>query len=136
MTARIKFFEANYLEAAQLMAELRNYLSYQLTTDVEQNDHNQRLEINFQAMLTSCRLAECMSWLLTQRALNEGDLKRAEATQDDWRLSSHLLLQEDGWHAYGFLPHGLKSLIYRSKNLFARIERLDEQVALRLQTAI
>lgn len=78
-----------------------------------------------ESMRLTTRLMQIASWLLLQRAVNEGELSRAEAVAEKRRI--HLSQQNvvSAKHALSALPPSLRELISSSLRLQARIIHLD-----------
>jgi regulator of CtrA degradation len=78
-----------------------------------------------ESMRLTTRLMQIASWLLLQRAVNEGELSRAEAAAEKRRIH---LSEQDAVSAKGTLaslPERLRELISTSLRLQARILHLD-----------
>lgn len=78
-----------------------------------------------ESMRLTTRLMQIASWLLLQRAVNEGELTRAEAASEKRkiRLSEQELMSSR--EIVAGLPERLRELISTSLRLQARIIRLD-----------
>jgi regulator of CtrA degradation len=78
-----------------------------------------------ESMRLTTRLMQIASWLLLQRAVNEGELSRAEAADEKRRI--HLSQQDavSARDALASLPERLRELISASLRLQARIIHLD-----------
>jgi len=79
-------------------------------------------------MRLTARLTQAMAWLMTQRAVHEGEISRREAADPKWRLSGQAVCREVAECNLVRLPRGLRSLLERSFDLYRRIERLDALV--------
>jgi regulator of CtrA degradation len=79
-------------------------------------------------MRLTTRLMQVASWLLLQRAVNEGELTRAEASAEKRRI--YLSRQQAAASAdvMDELPPRLRELVELSLRLQARILNLDEQI--------
>ena len=78
-----------------------------------------------ESMRLTTRLMQIASWLLLQRAVNEGELSRAEASSEKRRI--HLSRQDAVSNAelLSGLPKRLCELVERSLRVQARIRHLD-----------
>ena len=78
-----------------------------------------------ESMRLTTRLMQIASWLLLQRAVNEGELTRAEASSEKRRI--HLSRQDAVSNAelLSELPKRLRELVERSLRVQARIRHLD-----------
>jgi regulator of CtrA degradation len=66
------------------------------------------------------------SWLLVQRAVREGDMPVAEATQERYRLRvEEPPTESDETHE---LPAGIRALLDRSERLHERVLHMDRRM--------
>jgi regulator of CtrA degradation len=79
-------------------------------------------------MRLTTRLMQLTSWLLLQRAVNEGELSREDAEREHRRV---VIAPQDSNTApeiYDQLPGKLRQLVDRSQSLHARILRIDQDM--------
>ncbi len=81
-----------------------------------------------ESMKLTTRLMQMASWLLLQRAVNEGEMSDKQAAEEKSKV--RLEHPEDYERSTGFdeLPEGLQDLIERSIRLQARVRHLDRQL--------
>jgi len=81
-----------------------------------------------ESMKLTTRLMQMASWLLLQRAVNEGEMSNDQASEEKNKV--RLEHPEDHERSTGFdeLPEGLQDLIERSLRLQARVRHLDRQL--------
>jgi regulator of CtrA degradation len=81
-----------------------------------------------ESMKLTTRLMQIASWLLLQRAVNEGEMSSDQAAEEKRKV--RLEHPEDKERATGYdeLPEGLRDLIERSLRLQARVRHLDRQL--------
>jgi regulator of CtrA degradation len=79
-----------------------------------------------ESMRVTTRLMQAASWLLVQRAVRDGDMERADAQHDRYRLGSREICLGSSAEDTGQLPAQLKDLLGRSDNLYRRIARLED----------
>ncbi len=81
-----------------------------------------------ESMKLTTRLMQMASWLLLQRAVNEGEMSMKQAAEEKSKV--RLEHPEDHERSTGFdeLPEGLTDLIERSLRLQARVRHLDRQL--------
>jgi regulator of CtrA degradation len=72
------------------------------------------------------RLMHVIAWLLTQRAVESGELSLDEARTEDRRLGE---APASDPQVIARLPDGATLLVRASQDLFARVRRLDESSA-------
>jgi regulator of CtrA degradation len=81
-----------------------------------------------ESMRLTTRLMQLTSWLLLQRAVNEGELSREEAEREHRRVVIAPPESRTDDAIFGALPESLRSLIQRSNSLHARIQRFDRDL--------
>jgi regulator of CtrA degradation len=122
MLAR-RLTDSLYVEAMLLADEARAYFdaSYQ-------GDGREALE-PFDRVLFSCeslkvttRLMHIIAWLLTQRAVDAGELSRDQVREPSRRLGPAVASDDAGLNR---LPEAARKLIATSVDLYRRVERLD-----------
>jgi len=122
------YFRNTYDETMDLMVEARNYLSYSEAAERRCADAIAGLRMSCEAMRVTSRLAQVMAWLMTQRAVQEGEISSEEAMAEANRLSGTEVCLDESFSRDMALPGGLRSLLDRSLRLYTRIARLEEQM--------
>ena len=79
-----------------------------------------------ESMRVTTRLMQAASWLLVQRAVRDGDMDRADALNERYRLGSREICLGVCAEDVAPLPEELKKLLERSDSLYRRIARLDD----------
>jgi len=118
-----------YDEALALTVEARNYMAYREPAERRHLTANARLKMNREAFRLTSRLADIMAWLMSQRAVECGEVE----PDRDWL--ERFKLDPDGigaGHDGANLPPAMQDLLERSESLFHRVRRLDEQVRRRM----
>jgi regulator of CtrA degradation len=77
-------------------------------------------------MRVTTRLMQAASWLLIQRAVQEGDMTAEDAAQDRYRLGGREICLGKREEGIGDMPAKLIDLLERSESLYKRIARLDD----------
>ena len=118
-----KLIDGLYVEAMVLADEARSYFDTLGRNDRLRLDPLDRVGFSCESLKVTTRLMHVIAWLLTQRAVEAGELTRAQARRPARRLgeapeSDHDLLPR--------LPESARSLIESSRELYARVARLDE----------
>jgi regulator of CtrA degradation len=116
-----------YKETLDLMVEARNYLAYQGGRERPQMDELDRLKMSCEAFRVTSRLTQVMAWLMGQRAVQTGEISLADALERFPVEGDEVCLDDSGREDQA-LPHGLRSLLDRSHQLYRRVSRLDEMV--------
>ena len=125
LEARItpRLIDALYTEAMLLADEARGYF------DEAGRDERQTLEpfarVGFacESLKVTTRIMHIVAWLLTQRAVETGEIKATAGRRPERRLghasdSDPLVVDQ--------LPAAARRLVMASSDLYARIHRLDE----------
>lgn len=118
-----KLVDSLYVEAMVLADEARSYFDREGRDDRMKLDPIVRVGFSCESLKVTTRLMHVIAWLLTQRAVEAGELSAARARVPARRLgdapeSDPLLL--------GRLPESALSLVRASEELHARVKRLEE----------
>lgn len=112
-----------YVEAMLLADEARAYF------DASYQDDGREFLEPFDRVLFSCeslkvttRLMHIIAWLLTQRAVDAGELSRDQVREPSRRLGPAIISDDAGLDR---LPDAARKLIVTSMELYRRVERLD-----------
>lgn len=122
------FFRRTYDETMNLMVEARNYVAYVERRERQRADAMAGLRMSCEAMRVTSRLTQVMAWLMTQRAVHEGEITEDEALAEPNRLSGSEVCLDESYANDEALPGGLRSLMSRSFHLYVRVARLEEQI--------
>jgi regulator of CtrA degradation len=79
-----------------------------------------------ESMRVTTRLMQAASWLLIQRAVQEGDMTVAEASSERYRLGAREICMGRREEGMSDLPRKLLDLLERSESLYRRVARLDD----------
>jgi regulator of CtrA degradation len=121
-----KLIGALYTEAMLLADEARSYFDNVGRDDRDSLDPFARVGFSCESLKVTTRLMHIIAWLLTQRAVESGELSRAQAGTPIRRLGEE---PESDEAILPRLPDQARVLIDASRDLFARIRRLDERSA-------
>lgn len=121
-------FKALFKEGMTLVEEAASYLD---GAGRDESRHLRRavaMAYAAESMRLTTRLMQLASWLLLQRAVNEGDMTLAQAASEKHKV--RLARQELACAADIFdeLPQRLRALIAKSMRLQARIIHLDQSL--------
>jgi regulator of CtrA degradation len=108
-----------YVEAMLLADEARAYFDMGLQADLDPFD---RVLFSCESLKVTTRLMHVIAWLLTQRAVDAGELAPDHARAPSRRLGPPVVSDEAGIVR---LPDSAQALIASSIELFRRVERLD-----------
>jgi len=109
-----------------LVEECARYLDGRGRTESRELSRKAALVYAGESMRVTTRLMQAASWLLIQRAVQEGDMSSEDAASDRYRLGARescMGRREDGVDS---LPQKLIELLDRSESLYRRIARLDD----------
>jgi regulator of CtrA degradation len=126
METATRFFGKTYDETMSLLVASRDYLANAQPADAVGLAPIDRLRVNCEAMRLTSRLTQIMAWLLAQRAVYEGEMSRATAASDEFRLAADAVCMSEADTALGVLPDRLRELLDESRRLYVRVARLDE----------
>jgi regulator of CtrA degradation len=117
-------FGALFREGMTLVEAAAAYLDGPGREEAKQLSRSAALAYATESMRLTTRLMQIASWLLLQRAVNEGELSREQASKEKTKvkLSSYDLPHEETLAA---LPFRLRALIDQSRFLHERVIRLD-----------
>lgn len=122
------FFSRTYDEALRLVFEAREYFMGPGKMAVRQLSTKGSFCYATESLRITTRLTESMSWLMFQRAVQEGEITQEEVQADRCHLQyQNTCLPDEQTEDLAELPPGLLSLLERSKALYLRINRLDQQ---------
>jgi regulator of CtrA degradation len=76
-------------------------------------------------MRLTTRLMQIASWLLLQRAVNEGEISRENARTEKEKVQFSATPSERGGPGYDHLPVKLRDFIDQGDRLFDRVTQLD-----------
>jgi regulator of CtrA degradation len=112
--------------ALTLLVEARDYVASLGPADRTGLAPAEQLRLCCETLRLTARLTGIMAWLLGQRAVQAGEISRAQALGGRDALARIGICME-GAEAYGDgLPERMVSLLDRSHRLYLRIARLDE----------
>jgi regulator of CtrA degradation len=118
-----KLIDSLYLEAMVLADEARAYFDRQGREERGELDPLVRVGFSCESLKVTTRLMHIIAWLLTQKAVEAGEMTPSQARTPSRRLGEaaesdpDLLLK---------LPPAALHLVQASRDLFARVQRLDQ----------
>lgn len=118
-------FMALFREGMALVEETAAYLDGQGRVEAKALERMASLAYASESMRLTTRLMQMTSWLLLQRAVNEGELSRSEAEREHQRVKLAPQGQANSSDMIDVLPEGFQALVERSLRLQERIHRLD-----------
>jgi regulator of CtrA degradation len=117
-----RLVDSLYTEAMLLADEARAYFDRHGREDRESLDPLLRVGFSCESLKVTTRLMHVVAWLLTQRAVEAGEISRAHARKPARRLGD---APESDSALLARLPAAAQSLIEASRDLYARVQRID-----------
>jgi len=117
-----RLIDALYIEAMLLADEARSYFDEVGRTEREMLDPLVRVGFSCESLKVTTRLMHVIAWLLTQRAVDAGELRDRDALDPSRRLGEAPMFDAD---LVGALPLRARSLIAASADLHRRVGLLD-----------
>ena len=118
-----------FREGMTLVEETASYLDGAGRRESQRLSRQAALTYATESMRLTTRLMQLASWLLLQRAVNEGDLSVEQASHERSKVKLGGLSTAVGGPTWEELPPQLKLLIDRSVRLQERVVRLDGALA-------
>ena len=118
-------FKALFADGMKMVEEAAAYLDGPGRDESKKLDRSRSLAYATESMRLTTRLMQLASWLLLQRAVNEGEMSQAQAATEKHKV--RVFRQEIACTPEIFerLPERLRALCERSLRLQARILHLD-----------
>jgi regulator of CtrA degradation len=126
--ARSELFERTFREGMGLVEETAAYLDGPGRAASKRLGRNAALAYAGESMRLTTHLMQVASWLLVQRALRDGNMTLAEATDVKYRFSGRDRSESADFLAPDELPVDLRGLMGRADGLYDRVKRLDEKM--------
>jgi regulator of CtrA degradation len=117
-----KLIDSLYVEAMVLADEARAYFDLHGRNDRLDLDPIVRVGFSCESLKVTTRLMHVIAWLLTQRAVEAGELTAGQASEPDRRIGA---AAESDLELLPKLPHGALQLIEASRDLYDRVRRIE-----------
>lgn len=117
-----RLIDSLYVEAMVLADEARSYFDEGGRADREALGAMARVTFSCESLKVTTRLMHIIAWLLTQRAVEAGELTRREALDPSRRLGTAPATE---LAVYAGLPRAAQTLVTASADLHRRVARLD-----------
>ena len=119
-------FKTMFREGMALVEEAASYLDGEGRRQSRDLPRAQSLTYASESMRLTTRLMQLASWLLLQRAVNNGDMSQSEANRERAKVKLGGLSTATDGPAWEALPGRMQDLVRRSLNLQQRIVLLNE----------
>src|SRR5947208_11343080 len=125
MQARItsRLIDSLYTEAMLLADEARSYFDDAGRDERASLEPFARVGFACESLKVTTRIMHIVAWLLTQRAIESGEIPGRDGRRPERRLGH---AQETDSLVFSTLPPAAQKLIGASTDLYARVKRLDE----------
>lgn len=129
-------FRSLFREGMALVEESANYLDGDGRTEAKKLSRGDALAYASESMRLTTRLMQLASWLLLQRAVNEGEMTQAQAASEKHKVK--LARQDFASPAETFrrLPRRLRELTEQSMRLQERLIHLDRLLYCKAETTM
>jgi regulator of CtrA degradation len=118
-----RLVDSFYTEAMLLADEARSYFDDAGRDERSCLDPFVRVNFACESLKVTTRIMHIVAWLLTQRAVESGEIAYREGRRPERRLGH---AQESDPAVVERLPEVAQRLVYSSADLYARVKRLDE----------
>jgi regulator of CtrA degradation len=118
-----KLIDSLYVEAMVLADEARSYFDRHGREDRLALDPIARVGFSCESLKVTTRLMHVIAWLLTQRAVEAGEINNAQARTPERRLGD---APESDPAILAKLPESALALVRASQELHARVRRVEE----------
>ena len=118
-----RLIDSLYTEAMLLADEARSYFDDAGRQDRSTLEPFARVGFACESLKVTTRIMHIVAWLLTQRAIESGEIPDREGRRPERRLGH---AQESDPAVIVQLPDSAQRLINASADLYARVKRLDE----------
>ena len=118
-------FTALYREGMGLIEEVASYLDGEGRAESRILSREASFLYATESMRLTTRLMQLASWLLLQRAVNEGEISRENARSEKEKVKFSATPSERGGPGYDQLPETLRSYIDKGDRLFERVMQFD-----------
>jgi regulator of CtrA degradation len=118
-----RLVDSFYTEAMLLADEARSYFDDAGREERGTLDPFVRVNFACESLKVTTRIMHIVAWLLTQRAIESGEIPFREGRRPERRLGH---AQESDAQVVARLPEAAQRLVGASSDLYARVKRLDE----------
>ena len=119
-------FKSLFREGMNLVEEAAAYLDGPGRAEAKALPRAEALAYASESMRLTTRLMQLASWLLLQRAVNEGEMTQTQAASEKHKVKLSNQDMATAPEAFHRLPARLRDLVAHSMRLQARIVHLDQ----------
>jgi len=118
-----RLIDSFYTEAMLLADEARSYFDDAGRDERGTLDPFVRVSFACESLKVTTRIMHIVAWLLTQRAIESGEIALREGRRPERRLGN---AQESDPAVVARLPEAARRLVNASSDLYTRVRRLDD----------
>lgn len=118
-------FDMLYREGMNLIEEVAAYLDGEGRAESQALSREASFVYATESMRLTTRLMQIASWLLLQRAVNEGELSTEQARAEKAKVKFSALPSDRGGPGWEALPVRMHAFIEKGDRLFARVVKFD-----------
>ena len=118
-----RLIDSLYTEAMLLADEARSYFDDAGRDDRATLEPFARVGFACESLKVTTRIMHIVAWLLTQRAIESGEIPNRDGRRPERRLGQ---AQDSDQAVVSQLPESAQRLINSSADLYARVKRLDD----------
>lgn len=118
-----RLIDSLYTEAMLLADEARSYFDDAGREERSTLQPLARVGFACESLKVTTRIMHIVAWLLTQRAIESGEIPMRDGKRADRRLGN---AQDSDPDVVATLPESAQKLINSSSDLYARVKRLDD----------
>jgi regulator of CtrA degradation len=118
-------FDLLYREGMSLIEDVAAYLDGEGRNDSRFLGREASFLYATESMRLTTRLMQLASWLLLQRAVNEGEISKENARSEKEKVKFSATPSERGGPGYDQLPEALRRYIDKGDRLFDRVMQFD-----------
>ena len=118
-----RLIDSLYTESMLLADEARSYFDEAGREERQTLEPLARVGFACESLKVTTRIMHIVAWLLTQRAIESGEIPESDGRRAERRLGN---AQDSDPAVVDGLPPSAQRLIQASVDLFARVKRLDE----------
>ena len=119
-------FDLLYREGMTLIEDVAAYLDGKGRLESRGLPREASFVYATESMRLTTRLMQLASWLLLQRAVNEGELTPENARNEKEKVKFSATPHERGGPGYAEMPEALRSFIDKGDRLFERVQQFDK----------
>ena len=119
-------FTVLYREGMALIEDVAAYLDGEGRTESRVLPREASFVYATESMRLTTRLMQLASWLLLQRAVNEGELTAENARTEKEKVKFSATPTERGGPGFGSMPQRLRDYIAQGDRLFDRVQQFDK----------